>query len=202
MECFWLKENKVELIGISLWLPRYRTWQSIFFVVPVASFRIHQLCSLICHLASGKISYKMSWALSVSYRTAPWSGKGKNISKTIGHSSVGWSIGGRRLKKMYSGCGKFQTLCSWIIDSVLFSFHMVCTQHRPIIPNARSCTQADTAVTASTNFLRTSAAAQSSATNLGNTGYSDLRHLTFHSFAEGTRIQNLTSRKLSLHINI
>lgn len=50
---FLIGENRVELIRIIVWLPRYRELDSIFFAVPLACFRSHIYVILICHFGSG-----------------------------------------------------------------------------------------------------------------------------------------------------
>lgn len=170
-------------MGINIWSPRSTELDreySLSYSWPVSVFASHAF--LICYLGSDKASLNVSWTLWVSYRTVPWAAKGESISKTI-RMQLCWVV--CWLQKAEEGTqdvissrlgvlGSLIQLCSastWPASSPGQSFQML----------GLAC-QADTVIPARTNFLRTSASAESLATSSGRRGHSNPRLLTFQFF--------------------
>lgn len=177
----------------------------MLFVVSLACFRICKLCFfLICHLGSNKVFHKMSWALSMSYRTIPWAAKGESMSKTIWMQQC-WVINClQKAEKSTIQDVISSRHCSWFIDSAPLNVHMACKQHRPVILNVLSCMQADNALTVRTDFVRTSASAESSATSLRWAGHSNVMLLDFQvcRMTQKSKHEVLLVVNLSLHISV
>lgn len=111
------------------------------------------------------------------------------VAKPYGCSSVEWSIGCKRLKKVCR---------MWSVPDIVFLDHRFsCAQllhglqeHGLIIPNAQSCMQGWCCYHSKNWFLKNICLCSVSATSSGKAGHSNLSLLTFESFVEWTRNQN------------